>query len=408
MTKRLNTRGLTLIELMIASVILMTVITIVMTAYANFTSSKRRVLLTNQLYNETNFLMERIAREIHNGTIDYQGYWKENALMNSADEWIEEGANPSGVKSDGDTSAPSTPGFNSIKNCQNPTSLSDTISDTNSTEQQKDILMNYRYQFIYPGAALPDGNDNLNNMVHLNCESDNFNTGAGYNVYDDDAAYGQGPRAFSENPYDSASNQSLSSKMLWDWDLNTINPITENNPPLLLVKENSDKTEYTRSALRLKNKKIELIQFLGKDTDTAPPDFIADQWKCSKDFACGNTNKSYDGSYIWSQKEVKRTAGDTNLGLDNGINSVSDTDLVWKDITPANIQINRFDFILSPVKDPHRAFFEKTRIQKPQVTFIIEAQVKTASMKGVSGEAPKIILQTTVTPRIWDLIEIDN
>ena len=39
---------------------------------------------------------------------------------------------------------------------------------------------------------------------------------------------------------------------------------------------------------------------------------------------------------------------------------------------------------------------------------IIEAKAKKSAMKGIKGEAPSIRIQTTATPRIWDLIEVDN
>ena len=424
--------GLTLIELTIASTILIMVLTIVMSTYANFTSSKRRMLLTNELYNETMFLIERLSQEIHSGTIDYQGYWRENIYMENADNWIDEGVNPSGVLSDGDTATPNLPGYNILTNCGDPGNDDGSwgTDDSDTTEKQLDILYNYRYQFIYPGSAFDgtNGNDyhrDIPNVVHLNCIGDNYNTADGYNVYDDEPALGQGPRAIGnagsnvDNSYTAADydeNSAYSPNILWDWNAKTaidntdpVVPERDQNPPLLFLKTNSDFSEYIRTAIRLEDRKVKLIRFTGRDTDVSPPDFIPDEWSCETDFACGNNNKSYDGSYVWNQKEInKNGAGNENIGEDNGINSITDTDLEWKDITPEKINITRFDFILSPVKDPHRAFFEKTRIQKPQVTLIIEAEARQSAMKGVKGNPPKVRIQTTVTPRIWDLIEVDN
>ena len=422
-TKRFNRlkdlRGMTLIELIIASVILLLVLTVVISTFANFSASKRKLLLSNEVYSQTRFLLERVVREIHNGTIDYQGYWRENLLNETAEKWsyesdpaaeIYEGSNIQGVQVDGSTAA-SGWGLNSLVNCNDPavyTTPAEHRDDTNIPEKRSDILYNYRYQFIYPGGA--SDNTTTSNMVHLNCVDDNFDatdTGGGYNVYDDEPAYGKGPRAFDQGGvYDATRNYVKGSEILWDWDLASISTITNNNPPLMLLKSNESDDLFTRTNIRYKNNKIELIKFQSGDTSSvastydndSPPDGVYDKWYCVTDFEC---NSLFDGTYLWSQKEV-------NAGGGNGIGTITDSNLTWTDITPEKIEITSFDFILSPVKDPHRAFFEKDKVQKPQITLIIEAQAKKSAMKGINGEAPKIRLQTTATPRIWELIEVDN
>ena len=415
--------GMTLIELIIASVILLLVLTVVVSTFANFSASKRKLLLSNEVYSETRFLLERIVREIHNGTIDYQGYWRENLFNQTAENWsyqtdtsnpdpnnhIFEGSNLKGTEID--TSQRTGWGLNAIKNCSDPDDLTDSLYDTDAhvdgspTNKEKDILYNYRYQFIFPGlTAGAGGNDETSGIIHLNCSNDNVNDGTDYNVYDDEPAYGKGPRAFDQGgAYDSSRNYVKGSEMLWDWDLASISTSIDSNPPLMLLKSNESDDLFTRTNIRYNNNKIELIKFQSGDSSVVttydndnPPDGIYDKWYCMKDFEC---NSLFDGTYVWSQKEA---AGG------NGIGTITDSNLSWTDITPEKIEITAFDFILSPVKDPHRAFFEKEKVQKPQVTLIIEAQAKKSAMKGINGEAPKIRLQTTATPRIWELIEVDN
>ncbi len=425
--KILLSKGFTLVELTIASAILMIILTLVMSVYVNFSSSKRKLLLSTEVYNEARFLMERIVREIQNGTIDYQGYWRENLLNKTADNWIDktalnnaiyEGVNFFGVSSD--STNPTSWGLNHIKNCKDPSDTSDSAFDTNSEESRKDILYNYRYQFIYPGDPEGSGNTQTDNFIHLNCSSDRFDetdAGGDYNVYDDELAYGRGPRSFDDGDvgYDSQRNYAQASKMLWDWDLTdnggNPDPKIDNSPPLLLVKSNESKNKFTRTALKYEDNKIKMIRFFSEEDTDNPPDGIVDRWFCEKDFECGTSeNSKFNGSYIWSQKEVNKNdvTGDATIGEDNGIGTITDSDLHWKDITPEKIEITHFDFILSPVKDPHRAFYEREKIQKPQVTLIFEVRAKKSAMKGISGLPPKIRIQTTATPRVWDLIEVDN
>jgi prepilin-type N-terminal cleavage/methylation domain-containing protein len=387
--------GFTLVELLIATTILTIIFTVVMTVFANFTGSKRKLLLSTEIYDETRFLLERIVNEVHNGTIDYQGYWRENIMIDYnggkiADIWIEEGVNPQGAKANG--TAKNDKGFNAVKNC-GKTDFNATTD--NSNDNKTDIIKNYRYQFIHPGTLSDKYNNNQN---VLNCPQDDQNDISGYNIYDDETALGQGPRSLSEFPYNKNSNQAYSKKMLWSWDLSE-DAETDNNPPLMLVRYKSVEDVYERTALRYnqKEKTLELIRFVtdGSGDLNSPIDGIPETWKCMKDFLCNNKR---DGSYLWN-----------GFGGGNMIyNSISDSNLNWENITPEKIEILDFGFILSPVKDPHRSFYEKERIQKPQVTIFIKAQATDSSMRGVKGKKPVISLQTTATPRVWDLIEIDN
>ena len=435
---RYQNSGMTLIELIIASTILLIVLTVVISTFANFNSSKRKILLTNELYNQTRFLLERIVREVNNGTIDYQGYWRENVLNKTANNWIQagysEGVNPVGgdigSSGDDDFDGPLVNGINTYMNCNGNKTINhdtDPPEDTDSIEKRFNIIFNYRYQFIFPGEE--SDKDVVSGQNHLNCLSDNVNEGEDedlngngekeeYNIYDDEPAYGNGPRALDQGAaYDSDINHVKSSEMNWSWDLGLEIPILNNNPPLMLLKSNASGDLFTRTNLRYKDNKIELLRFQSGDgsigtsyDNDSPPDGIFDKWYCSKDFECGPSgNTNFTGSYIWSQKEVnKNGSGDVNLGEDNGIGTITDTDLHWSNITPEKIEITSFEFIISPLKDPHKAFFEKEKIQKPQVTLIIETQVRKSAMKGIRGTVPTLRLQTTATPRIFKLIEVDN
>ncbi len=403
-----SNKGFTLVELTIASVMLMGILLVITNTQITMSSAKRKITLASEVNNETRFLLERIVTEVSTWLIDYQGYWRENTQLGTvaiADKWISEGANLKGFKSNGNTNP--IIGFNAIRNCGNPTADYDTW-DYGLTSSRRNIIQNYRYQFINPGLY----NDNpwgpyANNRytgidaVHLNCDDDNYNQLGKYNIYDDDKAYGKGPRAFCEIKSwvcNLDKNAALASKMLWTWQPDMQNAVMDNNPPLMLVKEDLDTVgTYVRTAFRQDKNRIKLIQFISEaDGNTDPEvDSINDEWKCMPNFKCNDT---YDWTYIWSQKDH----------VDTWIWTIIDPNLGWQDITPDNIDIIKFDFILSPVKDPFKSFAEKHIIQKPQVKIIITARAKQSVMNGIPWNAPEITLSTTVTPRIWDEIIVDN
>jgi prepilin-type N-terminal cleavage/methylation domain-containing protein len=71
-------RGFTLIELMISITVLGLIMTIASNIYVNFFGSMRNLKAAGTIYNESRFLMERIVKEVRNGTIDYEEFYNQN------------------------------------------------------------------------------------------------------------------------------------------------------------------------------------------------------------------------------------------------------------------------------------------------------------------------------------------
>lgn len=69
--------GFTLIELMISVTILAILIVTSSAVYVNFFGSVRNVRAANLVYEEARFVMERIVKEIRNGTVDYEEYFNQ-------------------------------------------------------------------------------------------------------------------------------------------------------------------------------------------------------------------------------------------------------------------------------------------------------------------------------------------
>ena len=78
--QRHSVSGFTLAELMIATTILALIVTFSATIYLNFFGSVRNLKAANLVYEEARFTMERIVKEIRNGTIDYEEYYNQNLV----------------------------------------------------------------------------------------------------------------------------------------------------------------------------------------------------------------------------------------------------------------------------------------------------------------------------------------
>jgi prepilin-type N-terminal cleavage/methylation domain-containing protein len=71
--------GFTLIELVVASSLFAILITLVASVTVNFYNIQRRQKISNELYGETRFLLERIIKEAREGTIDFEEYYSRSS-----------------------------------------------------------------------------------------------------------------------------------------------------------------------------------------------------------------------------------------------------------------------------------------------------------------------------------------
>ncbi|MBN1258693.1 putative metal-binding motif-containing protein [Candidatus Peregrinibacteria bacterium] len=73
-TSHKSRAGFTLAELMIATTVLALLLVFAAAFYNNFFGTVRNLKAANQVYEESRFLMNRISKEIRNGTVDYEEY----------------------------------------------------------------------------------------------------------------------------------------------------------------------------------------------------------------------------------------------------------------------------------------------------------------------------------------------
>lgn len=70
-----NKKGFTLVEALVAISIFTIVIGISISIFTDAIASNRRIEVSRLLYEESRIALERIAKEMHKGTIDYEEYW---------------------------------------------------------------------------------------------------------------------------------------------------------------------------------------------------------------------------------------------------------------------------------------------------------------------------------------------
>jgi len=76
----MKTKGFTLIEALIASSVFGLVAVTGTAVFMNMSNSEKKTELTNALYEDARVVMEKLATEIHEGTIDYEEYYSVEVL----------------------------------------------------------------------------------------------------------------------------------------------------------------------------------------------------------------------------------------------------------------------------------------------------------------------------------------
>ncbi|MBN2096153.1 prepilin-type N-terminal cleavage/methylation domain-containing protein [Candidatus Peregrinibacteria bacterium] len=75
----LNQKGFTIAELLVSTFILGVLIATATGIYTNFFNSYRNIKAANIVYEEARFVMERIVKEVRNGSVDYEEYYNQAA-----------------------------------------------------------------------------------------------------------------------------------------------------------------------------------------------------------------------------------------------------------------------------------------------------------------------------------------
>lgn len=325
--------GLTFLEFIIATAIFSIAAVIAARSFVLISASTNKAVLSQQLYDDSRYVMERLVKIVREGTIDYEEYWNASIETpvgsdpvyganygNYAKQFIDPGIDPdTGVTDEFGTECVSqdtglsSSGVEQLPPCPPGERVAGSTIDENIGRNPHDSDATFANAVCQGGASCANASHRRDELYIIN---------------------GNGTKK-------------------------TIIKRIANN-----IDDDRDGSTDEGDATDTAQEFIGLLQMNGSDTTTSTGkpgiDGVIDTWSNDPDFA----------------------------------------DFV--SITPPNIEIIDLDFYIAPLEDPFKAFDEDTSdIQmQPHVTIVMTARIAQSETIGMTGIAPEITLQTTVTSRV--------
>jgi prepilin-type N-terminal cleavage/methylation domain-containing protein len=346
-------QGFTLVEIILASSIFAVVTLIGVTVFINVIRIQHRISLENAIYEDGRFMMERIAREIRQNTVDYEEYYRKVITPAQtygkrygcyASRFYNPEANGDlGAYCSMSSGSPSLPYFPYTKLVQN---------DPGCVVDKTTLDMNTG-QNPYTGAF-----GSNNNIINANAFCDAY-------------TYGGTCPPILPAPYEQG-------------ELYLINSKGTEKTFIAQKKVNTAPEEYALSLLRLK----------GEDADT---DGLVEKWVNGPTYLC---DPQFDCTGI--------SATDPNLTLEKSLVSANAADLYkgFVPISPMRTNLTSLKFYVSPIEDPRKAFAETDPNdgiqQQPHVTIVMSLQPAASELTNFAGDTPTVTIQTTITSRVYN------
>ena len=369
-------KGFTLVEVLIAASIFTIVSLIAVTVFVNVLRIQRRVALENAIYEDARVMMERIAREVRENTVDYEEYYNKASDQDVAFAGLTglNTRNPYGNRYGCYSKRFYNPGTDGNHSGDNP--FGALCSNGNTPENDPGCIINKNTLDINTGqnpyAGYVPSVDDLPEFANAFCDK-NYTTGLNA-----DAQCGQGGDVINHNVQD---------------QLYLINS-TGNQKTMLAKKEiNNSPSEHALSLLRLTgedNDNDGIVETWGTPTasDTAHQcSNGANQFCCSTGFDCTSAT-TLEGTLTYS-------VGNLYKG--------------FVPISPTRTDVVSLKFFVAPLEDPRKAFAETITAdaiqQQPHVTIVLTVQPSEAARSGFTGDIPKVTIQTTVTSRVYNEVK---
>lgn len=354
-------KGFTLVEVLIAASIFTIVSLIGVTIFVNVIRIQRRVSLENAIYEDARVMMERIAREVRENTVDYEEYYNKaldqtNPYGNRYGCYAKRFYNPgTGGNGSGDGN------FGAL------------CSDGSKPQDEPGCIINKNTLDINTGQNPYSGNMLPNKEIT-------------------DAS------AFCDLNFANAADPSCGKPA--DADHNVQDQLylinsTGTQKTILARKEiNNSPSEHALSLLRL----------TGEDQDQ---DGIVETWGSPAPAGSVCLNDPANPLCCSTGFDCAAPAVST---LENTLNY--DAATLYKGfvpISPTRTDVVALKFFVAPLEDPRKAFAETDTAdaiqQQPHVTIELTVQPSYASRSGFSGDTPKITIQTTVTSRVYNEVK---
>ena len=341
-------RATSLIELIITLTIFVTVAMISVIALTNVLKATKKIQSQVFLYTEAQALMDTIAREVEETTIDYEAYY-DREVQNNNESWITENygyygqsfidPGTGGLYSDGPQSDVATWGYYGVE-C--PSSPGDAYPDDCPTETA-----------VYSDGDLDTGSHPFEGI-------DSFSSDYFYNDLTSQNAFCESRRSDRKDCTDFVYHV---------------------QDQLILI--NSAGDERTVFILELADNssdyRLSKIKMSGTDTDS---DGLVDTWKCTDDYRC--TAGSSDAPDYTDLEDGDQAA------LDN-----------FRPLTPSALTVDDFYVYITPLEDPYRAFSEEEIQIQPQVTIVLTMSISEDYASGFLGDTPTISIQRTVSTGVY-------
>jgi prepilin-type N-terminal cleavage/methylation domain-containing protein len=333
-----NREGFTLVEVIIAASIFTVVSVLAVVVFVNVMRIQRRIMLENAIYEDARFLMERIAREIRQNTIDYEEYYRFSGSEAGADYGT----------------------YGQYFGC-------------------------YASRFYDPGSDGKFGYEcslgTVPDCTVVNKNTLDINTG--------------------ENPYSGPTHVSTNANAVCDVDNfgnTTCVPLEENSGSSYLQEQlfliNPKGTQKTFIARKAINDEYEhgaaIVRLYGVDADT---DGIAESWtgdsgyNCMEGFDCEGLdveNRELENTLIDANKLYKGFVPFTPLR--------TNVKALHFYISPLEDPRKAF-----AETDPDEGIQ-----QQPHVTVVLTMQPAVSELLNYAGETPTVTLQTTVSSRVYN------
>lgn len=361
-------KAFTLIELLIASSILMMVISMSLRIFFNITRLNTYIELTNVLQFESKSTLERIAREIQNSTIDYPEYYNYYVLNGAGQNFVR-----GNLGSNYSTYA---------MRFYNPGMVASSLSTQGSNVSgiDTDDLGSWCQ---WGSSAL-----NVAPMTVSLCD--------GIPSLEDTEDYATGTNPYTSSVFTAPTQASAvcdsTSEMFVYSQSQCPTSATEAHEVDMLFLMSGDgltKTMITREPFDVSSYVVSMLRMTGSDTDN---DGVRETWVCADGFVC---------------QDSTGTLPELSSAKLEDLNDINDYDNLYKDfapISPYNLDITDLRFYIAPIEDPHKAYDEFPQIIQPYVTIVMTATVNDPRIDQLPVLQRSITLQTTVSSGVYDEI----
>jgi len=340
----LNKRGFTLMEALIAASVFGMLSIIGATIFINISQSQRSTESYSALYEDARVIMENLANEIRNGTVDYEEYFNITSPLISGTRYY-------GINRGVYASRFYDPGY--TMNCQNPP-----VMEVGSNPS--DLGVQYLSESGNP-ITCDDPESEPVSLFSLSVDKD----------------MGRNPYNWNETSIPDASAMSTN----------------DQSELYLISKDGRSKTIIKRQTKGIDDKVLSVLRLNGEDTDN---NGVIDGFFCSASTpGCEQATMSpFNDTNKLVAKYIDGESFDTTASP-------------FTPISPLRSTVTDIHFIITPKEDPYKAFDEADVQIHPSVTIVMTLEPssteKTTLPTGQQDQS--ITVQTTVATGVTSRIK---